>query len=194
MKKISFPLIILTVLLTLVACKTFDQVFGGNSAVEVGNQALADKKYNEAITEFTKAIKDSPDDATLYYLRGSAYYARYNDAFLNNDPKADGNDFRLAIDDFNKAIEIDPNYAEAYDFRGLTYAAFEEDDKALSDYNQAIALKPDLASAYYGRGFLYEENGQYDLAIADYERFLELSNDAYWRTEAEKRLEDLRSR
>jgi tetratricopeptide (TPR) repeat protein len=154
------------------------------AAAEVGD-------YDLAITEFTQAIEQEPEDATLYYARGSAYYERYNTAYTANDPEADGEDFNRAITDFTQAIELDPRYAAAYNYRALAYAAFDMHGQALADYNMAIDLEPDEPTPYYGRGYLFEITGQIEMAVADYERFLELSDDPYWRAEAQKRLDGL---
>jgi len=163
------------------------------SHLETGQQAYTDGKYDEAITELTAAVADEPKNAEVYYLRGSAYYGRYNVAYTNNAPDADSEDFYRAATDFTKAIELNHEYAEAYDFRGLTFHGLHQPDHALADYNEAIRLNENLAQAYYGRGLVYEEQGETQKAIDDYERFLQLSDDTYWRGEAEQRLDNLRT-
>lgn len=65
--------------------------------------------------------------------------------------------------------------------------------QAIADYDRAIELGPDLAEAYpyYGRGLVHKMRGEKEKAIRDFERFLELSEDDYWREEAEKHLREL---
>ncbi|MBM4424251.1 MAG: tetratricopeptide repeat protein [Chloroflexi bacterium] len=182
------------VALALLSCQTITTLIATPTVVnhlELGRQAFDAARYDEAIAEFTIVVTDDPASAEAYYLRGSAYYKRYEDAYARNDPDADGEDFNRAIDDFTKAIELSPAYAEAYNYRGLAYAGFGMNEQALADYNTAIQLKPDLETPYYGRGYLYETEGKIDLAIADYRRFLELNDDPYWEREAEKRLAEL---
>lgn len=162
-------------------------------ALEEGRNALRLGDFNQAIEIFTVAIDKEPNNPELYYLRGSAYYGRYETLFGTNPYDSDANDFHQAIVDFTKAIELYPSYAEAYSFRGLTYAAFNEYEKALADYNKAISLKPELAEVYYQRAYLFEERGEKERAITDYHRFLELSQEPSWRAEAQKRLEALQS-
>jgi hypothetical protein len=150
------------------------------------------EEYGRAIEQVSGTLRNEPDDAELYYLRGSLYYARYQTAYEADDPRADGEDFWRAVTDFTKAIELDHEYAEAYSYRGLTYLGLGLTEQGLADYNTAIDLDPQLAIAYYGRAFAYEERGELESAIADYKRFLELSDDPYWRAEAGKRLKALR--
>lgn len=187
-------LFVLSVLLTgLLACQQFPFAAtpAGSLHLEQGRQALAEERYDDAIRELTAALSDDPDNAEVYYLRGSAYYNRYETAYGANDPAADGDDFYRAATDFTKAIELNHNYAEAYDYRGLTFHGLHQPDHALADYSMAIQLDPGLAEAYYGRGLVHEQEGEIDQAIADYRRFLELNDDPYWEREAEKRLSEL---
>jgi tetratricopeptide (TPR) repeat protein len=157
-----------------------------------GINALEQKDWSEAIRLFTHAALNEPENAEIYYYRGTAYYRRYESAFQANDPAADGEDFWRAITDFTKAIELNHNYVEAYHFRALTYAGLGQQHHALADYETAITLNPELDYPYYGRALIHEEQGRIEEAIADYERFLELTTDPFWEEEAQKHLDGLR--
>jgi Flp pilus assembly protein TadD len=161
------------------------------SAQRVAEIAIANQDYRGAIEALTSAIVEEPDDAYLYYLRGLAYYSGYKLAYDAQPSSADARDISRAISDFTKALELNSNYAEAYNYRGVAYSTLGDHEHALADYNAAIKLQPDEATPYYGRGYVYEQMGQKDLAAADYRRFLELSQDTFWRGEAEKRLRAL---
>ena len=63
----------------------------------------------------------------------------------------------------------------------------------MADFDRAIELRPDYAEAYYGRGVVHEMRDENDEAIRDFERLLELSEDEYWRNEADKHLRELGS-
>ncbi len=180
----------LSLALFLAACQN-SPATGPNSHLEKGRRALEDKKDDLALQELTTATKDDPKNAEAYYLRGTAYYGRYETAYNANDPKADGEDFWRALTDFTKAIELNHNYAEAYHYRGLTYHGLGMDMHSIADYTQSITLNPNLEYPYYGRALVYEEEGRKEEAIADYRRFLGLSQDQYWRQEAQKRLDAL---
>jgi len=182
---------LILLVLAALACQGLPAQPTDPNHLETGRQAYNDGKYDVAITELSQAIAADPQSAEAYYLRGSAYYGRYNTAFTNNDPKADGDDFYRAATDFTKAIELNHNYAEAYDFRGLAFHGLHQPEHALADYNEALRLDPALAQAFYGRGLVYEEQGETQQAIDNYQQFLKLSNDSYWRGEAQKRLDAL---
>ena len=120
-----------------------------------------ERKYDEAITHYTKAIELKPDLAEAYNNRGNAY--------------ADQGDFDSAISDYNIVIQLNPNYAEAYSNRGAAYYKKGDFDSAISDYNAAIQLNPNYAEAYYNRGAAYYKKGDFDSAISDYNAAIQLN-------------------
>ncbi len=117
-------------------------------------------KYDEAIAEFSKAIKIKPNLASAYINRGSAY-------------RQEGN-FYQAVLDFSEAIKIFPNYVRAYYCRGNVYSTKENYDLAIADYNKAIELNRNVADIYFGRAYAYYKKGNYDQAISDCIRAIEL--------------------
>ncbi len=82
--------------------------------------------YQDAIDDFTKAIKLKPLDYKGYYNRGIVYY------LLDN--------FDAAKADFTNAIEINPDYANAYFNRGLVYKNQENPKNASVDFYKAGLL------------------------------------------------------
>ncbi len=117
--------------------------------------ALQDeKKYDEAISEFNKAIKAEPNSAEAYRRRGVS--------------KRLSDDVRGALRDFDKAILLDPTNNLTYFGRGLVYQNEGKFDLAIADYTNALAINPQYASAYYNRGTAYQGQEKYELAIADY--------------------------
>ena len=130
-----------------------------------------------AIADYDQAIQLRPDYALAYNNRGLAY--------------ADKGDYDRAIADFDQTIQLQPDDAAAYYNRGNAYADKGDYDRAIANYDQAIALKSDHANAYYTRGLAYAQKGEEEKAIADFKKFLELSNDLYWRQQAEEQLQAL---
>lgn len=126
-------------------------------------------RFDEAISEFTKALETDPRWAMAYYNRGLCYF--------------NTGQYDLAIADYSKAIKLDPNFVEAYVNRGWTYDNMGQWDLAIADCNKAIELDPNIAAAYINRGWAYASKGQHDLAIADFSKAIELepnNADAYY--------------
>jgi len=151
-------------------------------------------QYDQAIVEFSEAIKLNPDSAEAYRERGNAYgkKVRYDQAIsdyteaIRLDPEYAGNFIvrgitygetgqnDQAINDFTKAIRLNPNNAMAYKCRGSAYHNKGQCDQAVSDFNEAIRLDPNSADAYLSRGYSYGNLGKIDHAIKDFEKALSI--------------------
>ena len=120
-----------------------------------GGRVSAGRKrvYDQAIADFSEAIRINPNNAAIYSERGRVYGLK--------------EDYDRAITDQTKAIKIDTNYALAYLRRGAAYGSKGDYDRAITDYTQAIKMDPNDASAYSGRGAAYGSKGDYDREIAD---------------------------
>ena len=136
-----------------------------NEALKRGTVLAESGKQDEAIEQFTEAIKADPKNANAYYDRGLSHALKGN--------------LDQAISDFNSALEIQPNGAAAYMNRGYAYYKKGNIDHAISDYNTAVQIKPDFFEAYRNRGDAYAKRGEYDKAIADFSKALEINSDYF---------------
>ncbi|GHS84893.1 hypothetical protein FACS1894103_6030 [Campylobacterota bacterium] len=135
-------------------------VFAWADAFSDGLAAANRGDNQEAIRQFTQAIKSDPNNARAYYERGLLY--------------GDIGDYKKAIEDYTRAININPNYADAYVNRGFLYAEFDH-LKAIEDFTQAIKSEPNYAWAYDGRGNSYLELGDRVKAEKDARKACDLS-------------------
>ncbi|MEW5946469.1 MAG: tetratricopeptide repeat protein, partial [bacterium] len=71
----------------------------------LGNSLLAEKKYNDAITQYMKAVEIEPRYASAFYHLAEAYEAKRLD------------DKSIAF--YLKAIELNPSFAEIHIQSGL---------------------------------------------------------------------------
>ena len=93
-----------------------------------GFSYLDSKQYDQAISDFTKALEINPMLANVHFVRGTAYYYK--------------GQYDQALSDYNKAIELNPRLADAYKGRGAIYIKKEQYDRAISDYNKVLELNP----------------------------------------------------
>ena len=133
--------------------------------------------YNDAINDFSEAIKLNLKYAESYAARGNVYYCKGS---LDN-----------AVYDYNRAIELNPNLAGAYNNRGIVYDDKSMYNEAISDYTRAIMLKPGYAKAYRNRGVSYYKKGflteaKRDFETAKQEGLITISNTASLDTEIMK--------
>jgi tetratricopeptide (TPR) repeat protein len=157
-----------------------------NLAIAHYNRGIAyynKNRYNQAIRDYTKAIRFDSSDAAAYANRGNAYQRK-------------GQAGR-AIQDYDEAIRLDPGDAGSYYNRGLARQALGNDDLAARDYGEAIHLDPSLArthknytgsitqslgflanldflpgsgsaQSYYDRGDAQRREGNFEKAAASY--------------------------
>lgn len=128
-----------------------------------GVNYLNNKKYDEAIKEFNKAIEIDEDYKEAYFERGRC--CRYN------------NQLKEAMEDFNRAIEIDKDYKEAYLQRGWYYGHENQLEKAIENFNRAIEIDKDYKEAYFFIGICYYFQKMFKEAIEEFNKAIEIDRD-----------------
>mmetsp|Transcript_17542 Transcript_17542/g.24350 ORF Transcript_17542/g.24350 Transcript_17542/m.24350 type:complete len:318 (+) Transcript_17542:68-1021(+) len=147
-----------------------------------------DCRWDDARTEYNKAIDLQPNFAIAYYNRGYLLEDRYQ---LYED----------ALRDYTKAIELNPSHNKSFHNRAILLRNhFGKWQEALEDINRAIAISPDNANHHTNKGILllyhfkqYEEALQ-EFNISDnpslksltYTFMGELQDSAYWLDRAER--------
>ena len=94
----------------------------------IANDFFKDKKYNDAILNYTKAI-DLISTNPVYYSNRSMAYLRVES-------------FGYALEDASKAIQLDPKYIKGYYRRASSNMALGKFKKALKDYEAVIKVLP----------------------------------------------------
>lgn len=97
-----------------------------NTYSNQGFSYLNDKRYDEALAEFQKAMALDPNYKTAHYGIGLVYFysKRYTDA----------------INIFEQLIKGNPNYKEAHHGAGLTYLKLSDTVKATAAANAALRI------------------------------------------------------
>ena len=159
-----------------------------------GKQLATQKKWEEAIGLYNKAIKENPNYGYSFISKGIAYMSQgdldkaiscfsdsinccpqFTEAYQNRGVLLEvKGQFNKALADFNKAIEADPSSYVLYFNRGMAYVYKNQCEKALPDLEKAIELKPDYAKAYINKGVALEDLKRNDEAIAAYKKAVEL--------------------
>ena len=123
--------------------------------------AHADKReYDDAIADYTEAVKLNPKHAPSYNNRGSTYEKQ--------------GDNKSALADYSKAIQAAPNFGLAYNNRCWSYYLARDFKNALPDCNKALKLNPKNSHALDSRCAVYVGQKKYDLAIADCSKAIDL--------------------
>lgn len=151
--------------------------------VKAGKDFLDERKYEDAISQFTVAIQLDPNYTEAYVYRATVYeqlkdydaavkdyeraevfmqkdeeiYYLLGRAYLRNGQLA------LALAQLNQAISIKSSYVEAYQVRTEIYIALERYDEALDDCKRALRFKENEVN-FYNLGLVYEKMELYDEA------------------------------
>ena len=136
-KSISILIYLLLFALTLNcygAMETAEEFF------EQGKKFSLAEKSDQAIYNYTEAIKRNPKFVKAYNNRGIAYVGRQQ--------------YDLAIADFNKAIELGPKNGKAYNNRAVAYWYKGEVARARQDIQKAqrlgISINPEMIKKIMG--------------------------------------------
>jgi tetratricopeptide (TPR) repeat protein len=129
-------------------------------AVKLANE----KKYDEAIDEFTQAIEICPEYIELYFNRGTTY------CWMK--------EYEKAIEDFCTSISLNESYHEAYNGRGCAYSGMNQHDEAIANFTEAISLDPMNAEYYFNRGCAYKALGNELRASTDFHHCIDFSRDS----------------
>jgi tetratricopeptide (TPR) repeat protein len=117
-------------------------------------------RLDEAIDEYTEAIRLAPDSEYGFGGRGMAYLGK--------------REAHNAIADLSEAIRLNPKRATFYSLRGSAYLIGRDTNSAIADFTEAIRLNPRLSQPYTGRAIAYERKGEWAKARSDRDRADEL--------------------
>jgi tetratricopeptide (TPR) repeat protein len=109
------------------------------SFLKEGLKKNLDKKYDEAMTDYTKAVELNPDFVEAYMQRGTLGYRilkKYNEA----------------LTDFEKAVQLAPNRADTFLHRGIVKCHLLKFEEGLRDFDKAAELAPNDERIYFNRG------------------------------------------
>jgi tetratricopeptide (TPR) repeat protein len=119
---------------------------------------LVERRFDQAIADYSKALEMRPEDASIFVARGYAFLVK--------------GELNKAVADFTSAIRISPSHSLALNNRGLAYRKLGKDDLAIVDYSDAINANPLYALAYNNRGYVFESLGRKPEAIEDFRNAL----------------------
>lgn len=108
---------------------------------------------NEAIADYTTAIKLDPENPDNYFGRGLT--------------RSELNELDSAVADYSRALKIDPKYSQYYLNRGFVYLKMKQFDKAIYDFERVPRYTEEvmaIAFALNNMGYAYLQLGKLELA------------------------------
>lgn len=146
------------------------RVDGVGQHIRKGKALLEKHQDDDAVGEFTEALRLNPEEPAALAYRGLALVR--------------GHLPEKAREDCDHALKLDPKSALAYAVRGAAYEwrhhedAKEDWDKAAADCSEAVRLDPNMPLAYLHRCGVLCDLGKNDEALADAERAIALDPNA----------------
>jgi Mlc titration factor MtfA (ptsG expression regulator)/Tfp pilus assembly protein PilF len=116
--------------------------------------------FEQAIADFSEAIRHRPGVAAAYRERGTTYACR--------------GEYRKALADLTHAHHLDPYDDVIYLQRGRLWCKMSKYERAISELTRALHLCPHRAETYIERALAYLGDKQYDRALADCDEALRL--------------------
>ncbi|MCU0238799.1 MAG: tetratricopeptide repeat protein [Flavobacterium sp.] len=135
---------------------------------ELGRVYLAEKKFDEAIIEFEKAIKKNPNIAKLRNDLGVAYLEKGSQNKRENEEN----------EKQNRKVEEEKPYLELL-------------AKANEEFAKAIELDKNLLEAYFNQALCIQLLNLPNQAKEAWENYLKLDSTSKWAEEARKNLQNL---
>jgi tetratricopeptide (TPR) repeat protein len=128
--------------------------------VESGNAHLAKQEYDEAVEDFTDALRLDPRNAPAYAARAEAWARKHY------------RERELA--DIAEAVKLEPRNTAYRVAKAQSHSAQGRHDEAMVEYNAALSLEPENPSLWLARGNEWRKDLKLDAALADYTRAIEL--------------------
>ena len=149
--------------LLLNVCMEDDKDFIEKYYISFGIREINEGNFDEAIINFTEAVKHNSKSDIGYFYRA---VAEHNLGRMDE-----------ALKDYTKSIEINKKMVDAYYNRGQIL--YKTNPKlALDDFVSAVALDPKFIDAYYSIAAIQKSFGQYEDAIKNLDKILEIEPQA----------------
>ena len=102
---------------------------------ERGHRKIEEGEYEEAIADYTEAIKIEPSESSNYQNRGAA-----RETLLHESGATTLNEYRGVLADYTEAINLDPNAPVSYYQRGILIAKVGRTHEAVLDLEKALQI------------------------------------------------------
>jgi tetratricopeptide (TPR) repeat protein len=121
------------------------------------------KEFDKALSDYTSAIAENPDDSKAYRLRAQFYSTIMKDV-------------DRAIADYTRILTIEPRHIGVLMDRGVAFLQKSLYDQALDDFKKVIEIDPQYGSAYIQLSIIMLKKGDFPAALQDAEQAIRLTS------------------
>jgi tetratricopeptide (TPR) repeat protein len=174
--------------------KNIADIKPAESSFGIGTIYAERKRYEYALNEFNRSIKENPqfesawngkanalgqlgkyDEAIKAYDEATRLNPEYEAAWKNKGYALIHQEkYDEAVKAFNEATSKDYSYADAWNGKGIALGRLGKYNEAIKAYDEAIRLDPNYADAWNGKGIALGQLGKYDEAIKSYDEAIRL--------------------
>ena len=169
--------------------------------VDLAVEFTKNRRFDEAVTEWNKALDLVPtdpwaynnlgvaltesgklDEALVQYRKAVELSPQFAEAYNNlGEALVRKGDVKEAILEFEKAVKLDPGHAVAHSNFGAALARVGRTREAVVELKKAVEAKPDSAEARRNLGHALAEQGDFQAALVQLEEAVKLtdSKDAF---------------
>ncbi len=185
--KTHVQFIIFALTLALIGCSASKQ--SSKSFYKQGEKYYEAGTYNEAVNQYTEALKLEPQNEKVLLARAKAYKQlgqtekaiKDYDQLVSLEPKDaeisyeagklyyEAGDYEKASNLLIRATSLDHNMVKAYQINIVSLAKLKKFEIALQEAELALDYKKDALN-YYNRGFVEDSLGMLDKAEDDYRK------------------------
>ncbi|MBP62376.1 MAG: hypothetical protein CMJ62_12725 [Planctomycetaceae bacterium] len=128
--------------------------------VDFGNVLASKNRFNEALTQYMKALELKPEMANAYH----------NIGVVHNKLRR----LSKAIENYERAVELDPELAKAHKQLAIIMLRRGRFDEASKHFEETVRLRPESATDYYNLAQSRTQQKEYSSAIKSYRRAIEI--------------------
>ncbi|HSS13354.1 MAG TPA: tetratricopeptide repeat protein [Rhizomicrobium sp.] len=151
----------------LEAERLYRQILGQIAVPEVlvnlGNVLAAQKRRDEALTSFDRALQARPDLFEALYNRANTLLDLHRSA--------------EALEDYNRVIALRPDFPSGWNNRGTALRRLRRLEESLASYDHVVQLAPAHVNAHTNRAIVLFDLGKLDQALLAADAALALQAD-----------------
>jgi len=129
----------------------------------LGETFTLQKKFDEAVSQFSEALRINPDSAETHNNLGNA---------LALNGKNDE-----AVIYFSRALQLNPDYVAAHNNIANIFISQGNTEEAIKHYSKALQIEPDNANMHQNLGRIFAEQGLLEDALTQFNEALKINQD-----------------
>ncbi len=136
---------------------------------ENGLQLRDAGRYEEAESQFKRALEENPSNADYHFELANLYGIEHDVALKEKENERSWQYMESAARELEQAVMIRQDFLAAHFNLGVVYKRIEEYEKARAEFRKALQIDPNSVQALLQVGQTYEEQGFLDEAESIYQ-------------------------